>query len=460
MLIGLDCVPPGLAFGRYQQYMPNLSALMARGSFARLRSTFPPITVPAWTCMVSGRDPGELGVYGFRTRKAGEYALGTLDSTAIQVPRVWDVLAEHGKRSAVLFVPPSFPALRVHGESVSCFLTPDADHAHTFPARLSGELTARFGAYIPDLENIRNADKHALFRELERMTTQHFAIARHVWDTRAPDFMVMVEIGPDRFHHVYWEHLDPEHPRYRVGNAFEQLGPRYYALLDRELGALCAQASDDTAIIVASDHGARALKGCFCINEWLIREGWLVLRDDATAVTLQPKPLKPDQVDWSRTRAWAEGGYYARVFLNVIDREPYGCIPPAHYESERAALRAAFMGVCGPDGNAWQNRVETPQALYRAVRGEAPDLLAIFDDLNVRALATVGGDSLFASGDDRGADGCNHDWDGIFVSAGPGVTARGELQTCDIYDVGASVLALLGIDKPLDWLGTDRTGST
>ena len=91
------------------------------------------------------------------------------------------------------------------------------------------------------------------------------------------------------------------------------------------------------------------------------------------------------------------------------------------------------------------------------MRGDAPDLLAIFDDLNVRALSTLGGGSLFAPGDDRGADGCNHDWDGIFALAGPSVTAGGPLETCDIYDVGASVLACMGIDKPLDWLGRDRT---
>ncbi len=455
MLIGLDCVPPGLAFGRYREHMPNLTALMAGGSFARLRSTFPPITVPAWTSMVSGRDPGELGVYGFRTRKTGQYALSTLDSRAIQMPRVWDVIAERGKRSAVLFVPPSYPALNVLGESVSCFLTPDAEHPHTYPARLAGELAARFGPYIPDLEHIRTADKLRLFHELERMTMQHFAMARYVWDTRQPDFLMMVEIGPDRFHHVYWEHLDPEHPGYEPGNPFEQLGPRYYALIDRELGALCAMADAETAILIASDHGARALKGCFCINEWLIRAGWLVLRDDAQGRA--PQALKPECVNWSRTRAWAEGGYYARVFLNVEGREPEGCIPPERYAEERKVLRDALVAVCGPDGASWNNKVETPETLYRAVRGDAPDLLAIFDDLNVRALSTVGGGSLFAGGDDRGADGCNHDWDGIFVLSGAGIAPRGELPTCDIYDVGASVLALLGIDKPLDWLGCDRS---
>ncbi len=48
--------------------MPNLKALAERGVAARLRSTIPPITVPAWTSMMTSHDPGMLGVYGFRNR--------------------------------------------------------------------------------------------------------------------------------------------------------------------------------------------------------------------------------------------------------------------------------------------------------------------------------------------------------------------------------------------------------
>src|SRR6476469_3099685 len=133
MLIGLDCVPPALAFERGSSLMPNLSALRARGAWARLRSTMPPITVPAWTSMVSGRDPGELGLYGFRRRERGSYELSMVQSSDVQCERVWDLLAKAGLRSSVLFVPPSYPPFPVYGELVSCFLTPDAASTHTFP---------------------------------------------------------------------------------------------------------------------------------------------------------------------------------------------------------------------------------------------------------------------------------------------------------------------------------------
>ena len=54
----------------------------------------PPITVPAWTSMVSGRDPGELGLYGFRKRERGSYELSMVQSSDVHCERVWDVLAQ------------------------------------------------------------------------------------------------------------------------------------------------------------------------------------------------------------------------------------------------------------------------------------------------------------------------------------------------------------------------------
>ncbi len=401
--------------------------------------------------MVSGRDPGEHGVYGFRRREPGSYALTMVQSDDLREDRVWDILARHSLRSSLLFVPPSYPPFPVHGELVSCFLTPDAEHAHAYPKALQGELAARFGAYIPDVE-VRKRQHEGLVDELTQMTRQHFAMARHVWRTREADFLMMVEIGPDRLHHALFQHLDPAHPLHDPSSPLVEMAIAYYEALDAELGSMVALADENTAILVASDHGARPLQSAFCINEWLIREGYLRLRETPS----EPSPLRAEWVDWSSTRAWAEGGYYARVFLNIEGREPQGSVKAADASSLRDALRAQLSAMCGSDGSAWRNRVEAPVDLYRAVRGEAPDLLAVFDDLNVRALSTVGSSSLYATSDDRGADACNHDWEGIFVLAGAGVQPRGELAECSIYDVGATVLSLFGIKKPEDWLGTER----
>ena len=72
-VIGLDCVPPQLLFRDFEAETPNIHALMQRGMWGDLASITPPITVPAWACAMTGKTPGQLGIYGFRNRKDTSY---------------------------------------------------------------------------------------------------------------------------------------------------------------------------------------------------------------------------------------------------------------------------------------------------------------------------------------------------------------------------------------------------
>ena len=46
-------------------------------------------------------------------------------------------------------------------------------------------------------------------------------LARSLVKSKPWDYFMMVEMGPDRLHHVFWQHFDPEHPKYEAGNRFE-----------------------------------------------------------------------------------------------------------------------------------------------------------------------------------------------------------------------------------------------
>src|SRR5918999_811549 len=73
MVLGLDCAPPQHIFDEYADEIPNLTKLRENGVFGPLQSITPPITVPAWMCMMTSKDPGTLGIYGFRNRKDHTY---------------------------------------------------------------------------------------------------------------------------------------------------------------------------------------------------------------------------------------------------------------------------------------------------------------------------------------------------------------------------------------------------
>ena len=73
----------------------------------------------------TSKDPGELGIYGFRNRSDYSYTgLSIADSSKVVEPAVWDILARYGKQSVTLAIPPSYPPKPVNGCSVGCFLTP------------------------------------------------------------------------------------------------------------------------------------------------------------------------------------------------------------------------------------------------------------------------------------------------------------------------------------------------
>jgi predicted AlkP superfamily phosphohydrolase/phosphomutase len=451
LVIGLDCAAPQLVFERWADELPTLRGLCARGRFGVLRSSDPPITVPAWSVMTSSRNAGALGFYGFRNRKDHSYdGLVFADSRAVRVPRVWDLLSASGRPVVVLGVPQTYPVSRVNGVMVSCFLTPDTNTVQwTYPAELKGEIESLVGRYLVDVEDFRTDDKERLLREIEEMTAKRFQVAEHLLDTRPWDLFFMVEMGTDRLHHGFWRFFDPEHRLYEPGNPYETAALDYYRALDAKLGRLLGHACGDTAVLVVSDHGAKRMDGGICVNEWLRREGYLALKQEPSG----PTPLTPEMVDWKRTTAWGEGGYYCRLFLNVSGREPEGCVPPEDYERVRAELKAKLEALGDEEGRPIGTVAHRPEDLYAEAKGVAPDLLVYFGELYWRSVGQVGTEAVHVFENDTGPDDANHAHEGLYILVCEGVEA-GPGEERDLRDIAPTLLTLLGEPIPAEMEGT------
>lgn len=423
LVVGLDCATPDLVFDRFLPELPALRDLAARGVWGRLESTIPPITVPAWAAMMTGKDPGELGFYGFRNRTDYSYeGLTTVTSGSLREPAVWDLLSRRDRPSIVLGVPPAYPAKPIIGCSVSCFLTPPgATKPATHPPELLGDLETRFGRYHFDVDDFRTEDKARLLRDIHEMTKQRFSVFRHLLRTRPWDFAMGIDMGPDRLHHGFWKFFDPQHRKHEPGHPLGAAIPEYYRLADAEIGELLRQVGDETVVLVMSDHGAKRMDGGICINEWLMREGLLTLASPVRGIT----PFAKAPIDWSRTVAWGEGGYYSRIFLNVKGREPRGVIAPGDYETVRDDLAGRLEAMTDEAGRVLGTTVYKPERIYREVRGIAPDLIVLFGDLHWRSVGTFGHGTVWVYENDTGPDDANHAMHGLYILAGPGVEARG-----------------------------------
>ncbi|MEP6642158.1 MAG: alkaline phosphatase family protein, partial [Gaiellales bacterium] len=160
MIVGLDCVPPEILFDDMRAELPVLSSLMERGAWGRLESCDPPITVPAWSCMMSSKDPGTLGFYGFRNRKDHSYdGMTFATSEKVRDDRLWDILSRAGKHVVALGVPQTYPPREVNGEMVSCFLTPSIESRYTYPDALRDEIRDVVGEYMVDVPDYRTDDR-------------------------------------------------------------------------------------------------------------------------------------------------------------------------------------------------------------------------------------------------------------------------------------------------------------
>jgi predicted AlkP superfamily phosphohydrolase/phosphomutase len=452
LIVGLDSAAPALVFDRWREELPTLAGLMARGAHGRMLSTHPPITVPAWTSMMSSRDPGELGFYGFRNRKDHSYdGYAFANSAQVKVPRLWDRLGAAGLYSVVLGVPQTYPPAPIHGEMVSCFLTPSTQSRYTHPPELKAEVERVTGGYRLDVDDFRTADKAALLERVYDKTNKHLTLAKHLLRTRPWDFFMLVEMGVDRIHHGFWSYMDPAHHKYEAGNPFEHAIRDYYRHVDRELAEILSLCPPETLVLVVSDHGAKKMDGGICFNEWLMREGYLTLSSPPS----KPTPLAKVPIDWGRTKAWGDGGYYGRLFMNVRGREPSGTVDPGDYERVRSDLIAAIEGIADPHGRPIASKAYRPEDLYRTVNGVAPDLIVYFGDLDWRSVGAVGTGGIHTFENDTGPDEANHDWHGIFVLSTTSGEAplRGPLPDVAIYDIAPTLLALLGLAVPGDLAG-------
>jgi len=457
LVIGLDCAPPELVFEQWRDELPNFKRMMEHGAWGKLESCIPAITVPAWSSMMSSKDPGTLGFYGFRNRGDHSYEKNTLaNSNSVKTARVWDVLSSVGKKVITVGVPQTYPPKPVNGIQVGCFLSPSTtnpNRPYTYPASVMQEIESIVGEYLVDVPNFRTDDKDYLLRQIYTMTERRFKLVKKWIAEKDWDFFMFVEMGTDRIHHGMWKYHDPTHHKYEIHPPYNESIHNYYRYIDNEIGQILDLVDlNNTTVFIVSDHGAKKMDGGICVNEWLIKEGYLTLKSMPTS----PTAIDKCEIDWSKTKVWGDGGYYARIFLNIEGREPQGIVKADEVESLRNELKAKFEALLDPDGVNIGTTIYKPEEVYHEVNGVSPDLIVYFGDLFWRSVGTVGHGSIYTFDNDTGPDDCNHAQFGIVIKHDPavdeGVSGR-ELTGLQLMDIAPTILKQLDVPVPTDMQG-------
>jgi predicted AlkP superfamily phosphohydrolase/phosphomutase len=278
------------------------------------------------------------------------------------------------------------------------------------------------------------------------MADSQFRVVEHLMTTHAWDFFMYVNIGVDRVHHGFWRYHDPQHRLHEPNSRYVNVIRDYYKLMDTWVGRLTERAGDNTLVLVVSDHGVKRMDGGICVNEWLWRNGWLALK----APPLDGQVIKFEQadVDWALTKAWASGGYYARIFLNVLGREPQGIVTADAYPALRDELAAALKAIPDPHGKRLDTQVFKPEQIYSQVNGVAPDLMVYFGDLHWRAVGGLGYGTYHTLENDTGPDDANHAQQGMFILYDPNERGAGRVDGYQLMDIAPTLLSRMSINVP------------
>ena len=198
-------------------------------------------------------------------------------------------------------------------------------------------------------------------------------IFRHALQDFQEGILACVFDTPDRIQHMFWRHLDREHPAYHEpeAQAFAQVIPDTYRRMDGILGEVMAVAGGDSLIMVCSDHGFTSFRWSVHLNTWLLQNGFMTLKEGCRA----SQALFQD-VDWSKTVAFALG--LNSLFFNLKGREPNGKLELAALPGVKEDLVRKLKGWMH-QGKPVVKAINSLEGVSHQNEHQSPDLIVGYD---------------------------------------------------------------------------------
>jgi predicted AlkP superfamily phosphohydrolase/phosphomutase len=334
------------------------------------------------------------------------------------------------------------------------------------PASFSADLFERLGNYrtLGWAEatwplNEGRMDEQTFMDDLYKAFDDRAQVILSRVDSHDWDVLVGVIESTDRVQHMMWRFMDRTHPMYdaelaaKYGDSIE----RVYRRADQFVGDVAQRLDPDTAFLIVSDHGFHSWRKAVNLNTWLVDQGYMTLRGQ------QPGEKKLDDlfgggefwenVDWTRTRAYAMG--LGQIYFNLRGRESGGIVSPGAEAAQLAGeLSERLLTLKDPDDGA-----SIVSAVYKRDDIYAGEYLANASELQVGMAegyrvswqTTLGGAPQGVvypnmkkwSGDHGGYDYATTA--GVLIS-----NRRVVRQDASIMDIAPTVLKYFGVQIPGD----------
>jgi predicted AlkP superfamily phosphohydrolase/phosphomutase len=327
-------------------------------------------------------------------------------------------------------------------------------HPDDFAAELAG-ATGRF--YTEEMPEDAKARLAGVFDFDEYLTQAKIAGDEYIkqyyyaLDNYQNGFLFYYFGNVDQVSHTMWHTRDPGHPAYvaerdaKYASVIDDL----YIQFDQIIGYTLDHMSDDTILVVMSDHGFGSFRRTFDMNAWLKQNGYLTVIDEPFTGINDIGLLN---VDWSQTKAYNTG--LNGLYINLAGREAEGIVQAEDRDAVIAEIRAAMLATVDPKTGARAiTKVYSRDEVFSdgGARELGPDIVVGFAEgtrtLGRSAAGAVLGEEVFADNlEDWSGD---HEWDhetvpGVWFSSRPL-----KREVVRLQDVAQAILAEFGIDEPV-----------
>ncbi|MFQ5767998.1 MAG: alkaline phosphatase family protein, partial [Acidobacteriota bacterium] len=337
----------------------------------------------------------------------------------------------------------------------------------SYPAGWASKLARRFGLFKTlgwaiDTWTMSAglAGEKFTLSDLHATEEKYGQMMEHLLAESDDDLYVQIFTGPDRAGHMLWRLMDPGHPLYdsevadRWGGALKEV----YMQMDRIVGRAMNLLPEGSTLIVCSDHGFSSYRRGINYNTWLARKGFMTLasRDGGYGETKTLEDLFHggtffENVDWSRTKAYAMG--LGEIYINLEGREPQGVVRPGdEYEQVRDAIVRGLESFVDPaTGQHPVHRVYRREEIYSRFNAAiVPDLRAS-NNLGYRVewQTALGGFTPEIVSDNLklwSGDHCS--LDPQFVKGILFINRPLQLRDPGIVDLAPTMLDILGVPPP------------
>ncbi len=254
--------------------MPNFSYLLQKGARGTLISTVPALTLPAWTSIFTGVNPGKHGITDFLIRLNGKFELAT--SNYRQSESLWKILSRNGLRSIVVNDPATYPPEKIDGIMTTGLLTPPYSN-YANPPEMAQKINNLVGGYEPDLPpdyyELAATNKEKAYSMLHNFASKISEVTLHLARNYEWDLLAPILTSTDKLQHFFWD--DEKYLR------------RHYIWLDSFLKDILDLAHEHNAsLLIVSDHGFGPGPKALYINQWLYDIGLQKIKRNILLSTL------------------------------------------------------------------------------------------------------------------------------------------------------------------------------